>query len=620
MCPDFTGDRSGVSVISSISIPHFPVLSSLKKIWQILAPHERRQSISIFFLMLFGMILETLGIGLVIPALALMTQGNAKTAIPVLAPLLESLGGISNQQIVIGGMLILVGAYAIKTAFLAFLAWRQMKFVFGVQTHLSERLFDGYLSRPYCFHLQRNSAQLVRNITQEVTLFSQNGFLSAMLLLTEVLVVVGISILLFCIEPMGALIVVTSLGLVAWGVNAVLKKWILGWGKRRQHHEGLRLQYLLEGLAGVKDVKMLGCEAEFLRQFQVHSAGWSRVGERQATLIALPRLVLELFAVAGIAMLVMVMLTQGRSPESLLPTLGVFAAAAFRIMPSFSRIMTAIQGIQYALPTVDIISSELAQIGMPDPEASGGPLLFNREITMEGGGFQYEGASSPSLADVNLSIARGASVGFIGGSGAGKSTLVDILIGLLNPSPGCVRLDGVDIRSNLRGWQDKIGYVSQSIFLKDDTLRRNVAFGVPEEKIDAGAVERAVASARLDEFVASLPEGLETKVGERGVRLSGGQRQRIGIARALYHNPEVLVLDEATSSLDVNTEADVMEAVNALHGEKTIIIIAHRMSTVERCDLLFRLEGGRLVAEGSPSEMLRAGGGKISQANDGVVA
>lgn len=590
----------------------FSTLSPLRKIWGILAPRERMQSIAIFFLMLVGMVLETLGIGLVIPALALMTQSDVKTSIPALAPWLAALGSISGNQIVIAGMLALVSAYAVKTAFLAYLAWKQTRFIYGVQTNLSQRLFVGYLAQSYCFHLQRNSAQLVRNSTQEVKIFAHNGFSSVMVLMTEVLVIIGIFGLLIFVEPVGALVVVALLVMGALGVNALLKKRIVKWGEQRLYHEGIQMQYLMEGLGGVKDVKLLGCESEFGRMFQTHCEAAGLVGRRQSTLLILPRLVLELFAVFGIATLVIVMVLQGRSPESLLPTLGVFAAAAFRIMPSFSRIMMSLQSIQFALPVVDTLYAELALVDLPVPDPVAIPLKFDHSITLENVRFQYEEAATPALEEISLSISKGSAVGFIGGSGAGKSTLVDILIGLLNPSPGCVRLDGVDIRSNLRGWQDKIGYVSQSIFLKDDTLRRNVAFGVPEEKIDAGAVERAVASARLDEFVASLPEGLETKVGERGVRLSGGQRQRIGIARALYHNPEVLVLDEATSSLDVNTEADVMEAVNALHGEKTIIIVAHRMSTVERCDLLFRLEGGRLVAEGSPSEMLRAGGGKIS--------
>lgn len=580
----------------------FSILSPLRKIWGILAPRERRQSIVIFLLMLVGMVLETLGIGLVIPAVALMTRSNVAEAFPMLGQGLKLLGNPSNQQVVMAGMFLLVASYAVKTAFLAFLVWKQMKFVYGVQQSLSERLFAGYLSLPYVFHLQRNSAQLVRNISSEVSVF-QNGFLSSMLLFTEVLVICGVSILLIFLEPMGALLVVTSLGIVAYLVSSALRKRVLTWGEKRQEHEGGRLQRLLEGLGGVKDVKLLGCEAEMLRQFKFHNDGLSSVGRRQSTLLALPRLVLELFAVIGISVLVLVMLAQGKTPESLLPTLAVFAAAAFRLMPSFGRVMTATQSLQYAFPVVDIIDSELALFPELDTTRDHSTLEFEHAITVENLNFQYQGAESLTLQGISLMIEKGSAVGFIGGSGAGKSTLVDVLIGLLNPSAGSVKIDGVDISRNLRAWQDRIGYVPQSIFLKDDTLRRNVAFGVPEEQIDIRAVERAISSARLDEFVRSLPEGLETKVGERGVRLSGGQRQRIGIARALYSNPEVLVLDEATSSLDVETESDVMEAVNALHGQKTLLIVAHRLSTVSKCDRLFRLENGCVVWEGEPKSI-----------------
>lgn len=577
----------------------------LKTIWRILSPSERRQSITIFLLMLVGMILETLGVGLVIPALALMLTTNVETSFPKLSPLLQMFGNPTNQQIIIAGMLLLVSAYTVKTAFLAFLTSRQMQFLFGVQVNLSERLFSGYLSQPYCFHLQRNSAELVRNITREATLFSQDGFLGAMTLLTECMVIFGISMLLIWIEPWGAVIVVSTLGSVAWCANTILRRRTIIWGEKRQRSEGLRLKCLMEGLGGVKDVKILGCKEEFVRGFRLLSAEWARMGRRQATLLLMPRLVLELFAVIGIAVLVIVMIARGCTPSILLPTLGIFAAAAFRIMPSFSRIMTALQSLQHAFPVVDTIDEELRMLEKPiSSDATVAEIDFETSIRMEGVSFQYATAPCPALNEINIQILKGTSVGFIGESGAGKSTLVDILIGLLEPSFGAVKLDGVDIRTGMVSWQRKIGYIPQSIFLKDDSLLCNVAFGVAEEQIDVRAVELAVRLARLDEFVGSLPGGLETEVGERGVRLSGGQRQRIGIARALYHNPEVLVLDEATSALDVQTESEVMGAVNALHGQKTIIIVAHRMSTVERCDRLYRLEAGRIVAAGTPADLL----------------
>ena len=578
--------------------------ATLKKIWAILSPVERKKGVHILWLMLVGMLLETLGIGLVIPTLAVMTRGNIESRYPALAPTISLLGHPSNEKLVIWGMVILVTAYLIKTLFLGFLAWRQMGFVFGVQTNLSQRLFTGYLQQPYCFHLQRNSAELIRNITNEATLFSQSGFLSAMVLITESLVVAGVTALLVWIEPVGAILIVSALGMVTYLFNAVTKKNIMIWGEQRQYHDGQRIQSLQEGLGGVKDVKLLGCDASFLNRHLIHGEEFAHAGRKQATLLVLPRLFLELFAVIGIAALVIVMLFRGRSPESLLPILGLFAAAAFRVMPSFTRIMGAIQNMQYALPVVNTIYSELESFQDDSLVIGIGRMDLKSEIQLEKVVFQYPGAASKSIDQISLSIAKGSFVGFIGGSGAGKSTLVDILLGLLTPTSGAVKVDGQDIQENLRAWQSRIGYVPQTIFLTDNTLRSNIAFGVPLEMIDETSLWGAVKSAQLEAYITSLPHGIDTLVGERGVRLSGGQRQRIGIARALYHNPEILVLDEATSSLDIYTERLFMESVRKLHGKKTIIIVAHRLSTVENCDMIFHMDKGKLTRSGAPKEIL----------------
>jgi ABC-type multidrug transport system fused ATPase/permease subunit len=276
----------------------------------------------------------------------------------------------------------------------------------------------------------------------------------------------------------------------------------------------------------------------------------------------------------------------------------LFAAAAFRIMPSVNRVLGAVQSLRYGLPVIDVLHAELNLVTpkVAAPQSPAAPFCASLELSQIT--YTYPLAAEPALKDISLTIRVGESVGFIGESGAGKSTLVDILLGLLNSDMGNVRVDGQDIQSNLRNWQDQIGYVPQLIFLTDDTLRRNVAYGLPAEQIDEAAVWRSISSAQLEQFVNELPLGLDTLVGERGVRLSGGQRQRIGIARALYHNPAVLVLDEATSALDVTTERGVMDAVRSLRGGKTLIIVAHRLSTLEHCDHLFRLKRGRLVAEG----------------------
>ena len=554
-------------------------------------------------LMLIGMVLETLGIGLVIPAMAVMTQADLAVKYPAAAPILHLLGNPSHSQLLVGGMLILVAVYVVKTLFLAYLAWRQSCFSYELQADLSYRLFAGYLRQPYSFHLQRNSAQLIRNTVNSVNGVT-NVIQQGLILVSEAFVLIGFSALLLWVEPIGALVVVSTLGVAAWIFHRVTRRRISQWGKASQHHEGLRIQHLQQGLGGAKEVKLLGREADFLAQYRINNNSSATVNEHRSTLQALPRLWLELLAVSGLAALVLIMVEQGKPMDTLLPTLGVFTAAAFRLMPSMNRVMAAVQSMRFSVPVVDTVNAEILLVDKPGVIASGTVLPLTTAIVLDDVVFKYPTAQDPSLRGVSLSIPKGSSAGFIGGSGAGKSTLIDIILGLLTPDSGTIMVDGVDIQSNLRGWQDQIGYVPQSIFLTDDTLRRNIAFGLSNDVIDEAAVMRAIQSAQLEQFVGELAQGLDTIVGERGIRLSGGQRQRIGIARALYHDPAVLVLDEATSSLDVATESGVMDAVRALRGEKTLLIVAHRLSTVEHCDRLYRLERGRMLQEGSAGVVL----------------
>lgn len=574
------------------------------KIWRLLTAEQQREAVMLLGLMLVGMIFETFGIAVVMPALALMTQSNLADKYPMLAPWLNSLGNPSHERLVVVGMLLLVGVYVVKTLFLSFLVWRQMQCVYGVQQSLAQRLYAGYLRQPYVFHLQRNSAQMINNILPELSMFTHTGLAAGLSLLTEFLGLLGIMALLIVLEPLGALVVMITLGFVALGYVHFTKDLVLRWGVARQYHEGLRLQHLQQGLGSVKDVKLLGREDDFLAQFREHTIGSARIGQRQSTLQQLPRLGLELSAIIGLVALIMVMIGQGTPIESLLPALGVFAAAAFRVMPSVNRMLGAIQSLRYVWPVIDTLYGEICLLVDLPSAQQGQPLAFNANLVIDEVSFRYPSTETQALRGVSLAIERCSSVGFIGASGSGKSTLMDIILGLLTPESGTVKVDGVDIRTNLRGWQSQIGYVPQSIALTDDTLRRNVAFGLSNEQIDDAAVWRALRSAQLEQFVNALPDKLDTLVGERGVRLSGGQRQRIGIARALYHNPTVLVLDEATSSLDAVTERDFMDVVCALQGAKTVLIVAHRLSTVERCDCLYRLEGGRVVAAGSPASLL----------------
>jgi ABC-type multidrug transport system fused ATPase/permease subunit len=583
-------------------------MTVIQKIRLLLTPAERKSAAVLLCLMGVGMVLETLSVGLLIPVITLMMQNDLAIRYPRMQPLLTFLGNPTQTQMIVATMLSLVGIYLAKNLFLAFLIWRQTCFTFGVQVQLSKRLFTIYLRQPYTFHLQRNSAQLMHNVTSEVGMFV-GVITNLMTIFTENLVLLGIAILLLAVEPLGALVVVLVLGSAAWWFHRSTRTHVTRWGNARQYHDSLRIQHLQQGLGGAKDVKLLGRESDFLAQYDIHNIQSAGIGQSQSTLQQLPRLWLELLAVAGLAILVLSMLGQGRDMSSIVPTMGLFAAAAFRLMPSVSRVLAALQNLRFSLPAINVIYEEI-KLAAPECSTNRGKNnthssnAFQTAIHLSNISYTYTGASYPSLDNVSITIQKGESVGFIGPSGSGKSTLADVILGLLPPSNGQVTVDGQDIQANLRIWQDQIGYVPQSIYLTDDTLRRNVAFGVPNEEIDDAAVQRAIKGAQLEEFVASLPNGLENVVGERGIRLSGGQRQRIGIARALYHDPAILVLDEATSALDTATEQDVMQAVTALHGSKTILIVAHRLSTVEHCDRLYQLERGGVVAEGSPSEML----------------
>jgi ABC-type multidrug transport system fused ATPase/permease subunit len=570
-------------------------MSTVRKVYAILSPAERKAAIVLLGLMTIGAVLETLGLGLVVPAIAVLMQRDLATQYPELQPLLSALGNPSQPRLVAIGMLALVGMYFVKTTFCGFLVWRQTHFVFGLQARLSDRLFSLYLSLPYTFHLEHNSAQLIRNSVNEVSQFTQTTALPGLLLLTEGLVLFGIASLLFVLEPMGAVIVVAVMGSTAWGYQRITGSRVTRWGEARQYHDGLRIQHLQQGIGAAKDVKLLGREEEFLAQYRVHNMGSARAARLHHTLVDVPRLGLELLGVAGLTALVLAMLMQGQPIAAIIPTLGLFAAAAFRLMPSVNRVVNAIHLLRYGLTVVDTLHAELARATTPTGVRQAKVQPFRDSIVLRDVIYSYPNASAPALSGLSISIQRGEFVGFVGPSGSGKSTLVDVVLGLLTPDAGEVLVDGRNIQSALRGWQDQIGYVPQSIYLTDDTIRRNIAFGLPNEKIDDSAVRRAVKAAQLEDFVASRPDGLATVLGEHGVRLSGGQRQRIGIARALYHDPAVLVLDEATSALDTVTEEGVMEAVIALHGSKTILVVAHRLSTVEHCDRKYRLEHGQVV-------------------------
>jgi ABC-type multidrug transport system fused ATPase/permease subunit len=576
-------------------------MNCLRDLWAILLPRQRRAAAGVFLLMLVGTLLETLNIGLILPALAVLT-GDDSTVPRFLRPWVVAAGDAASPRAVILVLLALVGVYAVKSAYLLFAAAWSSRFARGVQADTSTRLFSVFLAQPWQYHLQTSSSAIQHAVgeTQHLAMIC----IQAIQVMSELLVLAGLLTLLLVMEPLGTVVVAGLLGLAFWVFNGAVRPRTRAWAAARQQHARMLIEHTQQAVGGAREMKVSGSELEFLDRFRHQADGLARTASLKLLAEQLPRQVFELIALIALMLLAATMAAEGRGTRAILPMLGLFATVAFRVLPSVNHMAVAIQRLHQHEPIVSSLRRHLALERSLAPAAPTHSRPFDDHIRMEGIVYRYPDRPDPALRGVDIDIPRGAKVGIIGGSGAGKSTLVDVLLGLLPPTQGRVTVDGVDIHDDVRGWQWTIGYVPQSIYLADDTIRRNVAFGVPEHCIDDDAVRRALAAARLDDLLAGLPAGIETKAGEWGARLSGGQRQRIGIARALYHDPQLLVLDEATSALDGDTEREVMAAVDALHGAKTLVIVAHRLSTVANCDRVYRLEAGRVVKSGAFADVV----------------
>lgn len=568
---------------------------------------ERQQKIGlifIFILMFVGMVFESLGIALILPLLTAVTKPDAIDIYPIVGEISSFVGITTQKQLIVGSLVAIVIVYFVKVVFLLYSGWIQSKFTAGLKVNISQRLFTIYMHQPYVFHLQRNSAQLIRNVTDEVFELV-SSFASAMSLLSELLIILGIGIMLFIVEPLGLVSIISTIVLFGSLFYVLTRGRTLELGKQRQFHEFQVLKHLQQGIGGFKDATILGREENFIQQFVHHTKASAKVNIVKGLLMALPRHMFELLTVIVLSVFLGTLLfILNKEVDSIIPSLGIFVMAAFRIMPSANKIISNMQGLRFSLPVINRIYDE---IHLPDRKNNYDEEIqqkLTNNIHIKDVDFLYLTSTNPAIHAVNIHINDGSIVGFIGPSGAGKSTLINVILGLLEPVKGQVLLNEIDIQNNMRGWQNRIGYVPQSIYLTDDTLKNNIAFGVPEGEINIKSVSDAISQSQLKEFVEDLPLGIETVVGENGVRLSGGQRQRIGIARALYHHPSVLVLDEATSALDSITEREVMNTIELLHGNKTIIIIAHRMSTLTNCDYIYKLKNGTIIDQGSFDKMV----------------
>ena len=439
---------------------------------------------------------------------------------------------------------------------------------------------------------------MLRNVNQAFVFASSVEL--GLTLVTEVLVTLCIAALLVVTEPVGAITIILIFSLLGYIFQINSKKYLSKWGEKRHFYDGQKIKHMQQGFGGAKDLKILGREKNFLDQFLISNNSGALASRNQRILRSIPRLWLEIMVVICLAALLFLMFVNNQSIDQIIPTLGLFAAASFRLMPSVNKILGNFQGLNYNMPVINNIFEELTKMNSEYSNTNKETkLIFKKDIKLQDVNYIYQGTSQSVINDINITIPHGSQVGFVGESGSGKTTLIDIILGLLKPTKGTVKVDSNDIQKNLRSWQNQIGYVPQEIFLTDDTLRKNIAFGISENNISDKLINNAIKASNLEGFVKNLPDGLNTNVGERGVRLSGGQRQRIGIARALYHQPDVIVLDEATSALDLDTEKEIMESILKIKKNKTIIIISHRLSTVSNCDQVFKVNNGKAIQNGT---------------------
>lgn len=578
-------------------------MKSIFKIFFILTTNQKRYCIGLAIIMLVGAILEAVGIGAILPLISIMGQTDWLTRHPVIGQKIAFLGVITHAQFIVicaSGLILL---YFIKNCYLAWQLNMQINFAMKNQILFAGELFKEYLAKPYIFHVNHNTAILMRNISSGATAAFSGILIPTLQLLTELVTGCVIWIMLVTIDPFTAVVVAGFLACILITLIKAFREKIVEQGEVQNQFSSKMGLWINQGFGAIKETKVLRKEDYFNHEY---IAAYGRFGEANRIfnfLNQLPRLFIETIVVVALLLLIIFKLIQGQNPIDIVPLLAVLALAAFRLMPCVNRIINISNGIKFQMPLFDDLYDEFCEIRDRLEAGKSQELLsenvikipFTKELRMGHLAFQYPEGQHAVLQDVSFTVPKGSFVGVVGPSGAGKTTFVDILLGLLTPTGGKITVDGVDIQTNIRGWQANLSYVPQSIYLIDGTIKDNVALGVAPEDFDEELLTRVLRMAELYDFVEELPKGIETMVGERGVKLSGGQRQRIGIARALYYKPEVLVLDEATSALDNETEKSITETILKLKGQITIIAIAHRVSTLEACDFKVKFEAGKAV-------------------------
>ena len=580
---------------------------TIRKIGKLLDAKQKKKTALIVVLLLIGGVLETLGIALLVPVITVVIDPQAVADNKYhMGDLYRMLHMESTTQFAVLMMVMIIAVFVVKNLFLFFQTKVQLKFIYENQFATSRRMMINFMRRPYEYYLNADTSVIQRNITSDIN----NVFallLTLLQLLSEVIVFVFLVIALLIADARLAISIAALLVAVLLIVKTVIKPTMIKAGEDNQNYYSGLYKWIEESVMAIKEIKIGAKEDYFIEEYAKCGNGYVNAVQKYNLFNSTPRLLIETVCIAGLIGYLLVMIVSGTKLTDIMPVLSAFVAAAVRLLPSANRINNYLTNVSYFQPFLNNVSENLQEeihdtsvsyeAGNVERRLLTEKLPVRESIELKNITFRYPNTEQYIFKNASLSIPVGKSVGIVGTSGAGKTTIVDILLGLLHPEEGEILADGKDVMASYDGWLKNIGYIPQTIFMLDSTIRKNVAFGIPDEQIDDEKVRTALSEAQLTEHVESLPVKWETAIGERGIRLSGGQRQRIGIARALYEDPEVLVLDEATSALDNETEKAIMDSINHLHGKKTLIIIAHRLQTIEQCDSVYRVENGQIVRE-----------------------
>lgn len=577
---------------------------TLEKVFYILPKGDPIKFAVLLLLMFVAAAMEVAGLSMIPAFVAIIANPQRVMQIEWLQSVFTALDITNERDLLLWGSLALVGIFIIKSAYIITFNYFEAHFIYRRNYSVNHRLMRSYMQAPYIFHLQRNTAELLRNIAQEINVLINNVITNLLKMTREVVMALSILIFLFVMEPLITLVII-SLSVLGAGTFILFnKKKMKEYGRKDQECRKQMIKALNQGLGGIKDARVLNREEELIEKFRVQAYKSSRLKAYLRFIQQVPRPVVETTAVLGMLLVAGLLVWQNRPMSAIIPVLALFAIATVRMMPSIQQIVTMYTNLRYNLVSIDPIYDDLKELESHNTQFNEDrkqkdTLNFENEIRINNLSYHYPGSDEQAIDGLSITIEKGEAVAFVGSSGAGKTTIVDIILGLFEPVEGEIYVDGTNIQDNLSAWQQNVGYIPQTIYLADETLRANVAFGLPEAEIEDSKVMEAIKLAQLETLLKRLPDGLDTVIGENGTRLSGGQRQRLGIARALYHNPKVLVMDEATSALDNITEKQIISAIESLKEDHTLIMIAHRLTTVKNCDKLYFMEKGKIVQEGS---------------------